>query len=226
MMYAQHKLAFFVEDVNYTQPNQIFCCMKKRFLLPSLLLCYASLHAQIDSIYHTQNVNAFHILGGIGLSHEHSLGKNTTLFLGGSFASSFTSRMTTVRGQSNLDFLFGLGIEAKTQLRRYYNLQKRRRNGKPVAFNTGSYVALQGIYEHPGLITAPKDFNSRFLVGPVWGVQVVRKKLFLNVNIGAMGNFPLSGPPLEGIVAWPVLPHTHLALGFFLRPRTRIPVGN
>lgn len=197
---------------------------KNMFFL--LLLVYSSAQSQIDSLYHTQNVNAFHLLRGVGFSHEHSLGRNTTLFVGVFGATELTTQASGTNSQRPLNWTFGLGLEGRMQLRQYYNLQKRLRAGKPVSFNTGGYWGLQAIYTHPGLIIPDPSINSWIRVGPVWGFQVVRRKMFLNINVGIVGNFRQTGPPAVSILAWPVLPHTHLSLGFFLKPKAKIPTSD
>jgi hypothetical protein len=58
--------------------------------------------------------------------------------------------------------------------RNYYNLDKRKQEGKPVAFNSGNYFGLHVSYQSEPFSNEGRIFNqynTGFMAGPVWGIQ-------------------------------------------------------
>lgn len=119
-----------------------------------------------------------------GLVYEYGLSSKNTLYTEISSGYGYTSNMfgNTWSFYPYLD----------TQFRHYYNLDKRAANNKTTAHNTGSFVALMGVYNFES-INSNKNFlpsQSSFTLAPAWGFQRTYNKNFnLDLSAGIGYNF-------------------------------------
>jgi len=87
---------------------------------------------------------------------------------------------------SNSDF--GFFPVLQSQIRHFYNLQKRLEKGKNSARNSGNYLAALVEIRSGNSIIGDLDLVDDYAVfaGPVWGLQRVYNSGFkLNLNLGA-----------------------------------------
>lgn len=83
---------------------------------------------------------------------------------------------------------FGVFPVFQTQLRRYYNLEKRLKKGKKISNNSGNYFAALLEVRSGHSLIGELDLNEDYaaFAGPVWGLQRIYNSGFkLNLNIGA-----------------------------------------
>ena len=187
--------------------------MKKTLIFFAILLMAHASFAQTES--RTANQNAFNFLGGLGVSHEHALSQNNTLYLKAS--------LVTTIGLSNASsgaFNAGInvGINAIGQYRHYYNFQKRLDKGLTINNNSGSYWALHAETVQGTLlyISPTTPARNTFCAGPVWGVQFSKSRLLGNVNLGAVGFYSDKTGTFTGEFNWPVQPIFRFSLGILL----------
>jgi hypothetical protein len=119
-----------------------------------------------------------------GFVYEHGLSSKNTLYSEISSGYGYTSNTF---GYTSRFYPF-----INTQIRHYYNLDKRVSKNKTIKKNTGSFVAFEASY-HFKSINTNKNFlqsDASLIAGPVWGFQRTYNKNFnLDLNAGIAYNF-------------------------------------
>ena len=142
-----------------------------------------------------------------GLESEIGITSQTTLSL------ELTAGILYTNSFNNKDLSFYPTLES--QYRFYYNLEKRARKGKRVAYNSGNYIALFGRIQTGKALIGKTDFlhDYTFLIGPTWGFQRTYKKGFnLAVDLGVVYGF-------NDIGGKGILPVANIKLGWVLNKR-------
>ena len=139
---------------------------------------------KIRSLHPLRLVYSSSIFFPPGLEYEIALAQNTTLDLNAylGFQMSFNSN-----NSSSNYFLVRPVFEG--QVRQYYNFRKRQKMSLNTDYNSGNFVALDGIYMLKSLNKPENVFvqtASVFAIGPVWGMNRAYPKGFnLSLHVGA-----------------------------------------
>jgi hypothetical protein len=157
--------------------------MKNAIMLVMFLSVIIKLNAQ-ESVEKNQ-VKINFLLPSI--SYEKALSSKSTLY--SEFGMSFGIYKPIYEGVVVLPFL-------NEEFRYYYNLEKRTTKGKSIAGNSGSFFALNAIYNFKSLNTDSSITSQSvdFAVIPSWGFQHTGKKGFsANLNLGYGYGFSNNG---------------------------------
>ncbi|QDK80517.1 hypothetical protein EXU85_18665 [Spirosoma sp. KCTC 42546] len=126
---------------------------------------------------------------GPGYINEHRLGKKTTvvsqLRLVGSFR--IEDRLDMYGYSLTVKKVLALSInpELALAIRHFYNLARRKENGKSIRYNSGSYFAAKAGYVLPPILNNSNIDIQGLGVSGLWGVQqTYRKYFYLNLEVG------------------------------------------
>lgn len=106
-----------------------------------------------------------------GVVYEGGIAENSTL----------TAEITFGFQYRESDFFedgFGLYPIGRLQYRNYLNFDRRLRKGKPIAGNSGNYLAPTAIFQSGNAIVGDLDTVSVFGFGVVYGIQRTAPKGF------------------------------------------------
>ena len=126
-----------------------------------------------------------------GISYEQKIAQYQTIHITG-YADVISSTQSTNGGNSTNIYLTPT---VALEMRSYYNLNKRERNGKRTDMNSGNYLApvYLGKYSYRNDFGTEVWFNQ---VGAVWGLQRTSPSGFsfdLNLGLGYSWSEPYSG---------------------------------
>lgn len=83
-----------------------------------------------------------------------------------------TGGVITSFSNNQFNLFYYLSPKAVGQFRYYYNVDRRVRQGKVTSRNSANFIGLHTSYVfRPILKNFSDPYPSRFLIGPVWGVQ-------------------------------------------------------
>jgi hypothetical protein len=150
----------------------------KKFLfafLITLLASSASLSAQ-DNKNFVSKLNAFPLGGGV----EFRIKDSFTVYSGLGLGLNFAYKDNTFKANAPLF----LGVNPRF----YYNIQKRKSQGKRVDKFSGNYVGISFV---KGLTSwGSPDLELIASIAPVWGLQRnIGKSGYFNLNVGLGANF-------------------------------------
>lgn len=123
------------------------------------------------------------------VSYERALSSKNTLY--SEFGTSFG-----LQSGSNTNVNWTFIPFLNEEFRHYYNLEKRASKGKITAGNSGSFFALNAIYNFKSLNTDSKitSQSADFSIIPTWGFQHTGKKGFsTSLNLGYGYGFNKNG---------------------------------
>jgi hypothetical protein len=157
--------------------------MKNAIMLAMFLIGIIKLNAQESVEKHQVKINF--LLPSI--SYERALSSKSTLY--SEFGTSFGIYGPIFEGVAVIPFL-------NEEFRYYYNLEKRSANGKRILGNSGSFLAINAIYNFRSLNTGATltSQSADFAIVPNWGFQHTGKKGFsTGLNLGYGYGFSENG---------------------------------
>jgi len=156
--------------------------MKKHFIIFIFLTLNQTLTAQEDFF-----VKKFFFKVNLltpGLTFEKGLFPHTTFCIDANLSLGFSLRSSnSSSGNSNFTLLTSPFLRG--QYRYYYNLEKRKTNGKNISNNSGNFLAIStSYYFRPINNEKFVSIYDGFTIGGIWGFQ---KTYLNNFNISANG---------------------------------------
>ncbi len=143
-----------------------------------------------------------------GLSYEHSLGSDFTLY-------------GEVGAAINLGYVGGRSYSSfrpmgEVQGRYYYNLKRRERKEKRVANNSGNYIAAFGNARFPSVAGRVKIDETSSRIGVLWGLQrSYQSGISLSFDLGLGYN----AKPYEDETT--IMPRANFTIGYLLGSRKK-----
>lgn len=124
-----------------------------------------------------------------GYINEHRLGQKTTLVsqlrLVGSFRVEDRLEMYGYSLTFKKVLALSINPELSVAIRHFYNLARRKENGKPIRYNSGGYFAAKAGYVLPPILNNSNIDIRGLGVNGLWGVQqTYRKYFYLNLELG------------------------------------------
>ncbi len=151
--------------------------MKNKILINLFLLAIVFVKAQSSPVTVEQSQFKINFLLP-SISYERALSNKSTLY--SEFGTSFGIYKPIYEGVAVIPFL-------NEEFRYYYNLEKRAAKGKSIAGNSGSFLAINAIYNFRSLNTGATltSQSADFAIVPNWGFQHTGKKGFsTGLNLG------------------------------------------
>ncbi len=162
--------------------------MKNKILTNLFLLAIVFVKAQSSPVTVEQSQFKINFLLP-SISYERALSNKSTLY--SEFGTSFG-----LQSGSNTNVNWTFIPFLNEEFRHYYNLEKRASKGKITAGNSGSFFALNAIYNFKSLNTDSKitSQSADFSIIPTWGFQHTGKKGFsTSLNLGYGYGFNKNG---------------------------------
>lgn len=180
--------------------------MKKHFVCILLLISASQFLTAQSNFLVEKSLFKVNILNP-GLSLERGLSTNTTFCIIANLSLGFNLKSNNASsGNSNILLLASPYVRG--QYRYYYNLDKRKANGKKISDNSGNFLAISSSYYFRPINN--EEFVSiydGFTIGGIWGFQkTYSNKLNLSANGGLGYNFTTNAsgivPILNFTVGW------------------------
>jgi hypothetical protein len=156
----------------------------KRLILSTFIIAFSlNLSAQNAGETVQNQYIAAHLLG-VEYGYEKPLATDITL-LGKASAGMQSIGYSSNSWTDEDGWFYTAGASVGAEMRYYYNLKKRLREGKDTRYNSGNFWSLGLEYNTPSIYKHNADYSSSIALVPAWGFKKVYKNnLMLELNLG------------------------------------------
>jgi hypothetical protein len=161
----------------------------KKILLFILIPISSNLSAQtLDSLLTNYQVKGNLELLGAAVTLEKRIAEKFTVYLEGGLKSDFGLNYSRYKASESIKMV---GFIGGSELRYYYNLNRRMAKGKSIENNSGNFWSLGANYSFKPFL-APSEIARHGVttISPSWGIQrVVGNKFCLETALGLSINY-------------------------------------
>jgi hypothetical protein len=137
----------------------------KRIIFSCIIVLFTSIfvYGQSEEVKVERSLLGVYFIP-LKVTYEQGIGRTNTVELGGG--------LDGVSWIEDDQFKFGLAPFAEGYFKNFYNLDKRHRDGRRTAMNSGNYWGLMARYNFPAISGDDSEERFRsFFIAPVWGFQ-------------------------------------------------------
>lgn len=141
----------------------------------TLLVSSASFCQTTQKVYRVNLLNP-------AIEAEWPLAKNKTISVGAGIGYGGGYPQLT---EADNGFIYIISPFVDTQIKHYYNIEKRSSKNLNTAYNSGNFVSARLLWRGSSIDdNVVRSSNNDFAFGPTWGIQRSYKKLHLLFDLG------------------------------------------